>query len=344
MAETYGGRAAAAAWGGGGGMSRHAALMGIGQAASCSGTSTSDSRSDADLVPRAYGHLMLIQTSMTNSLTGSKKTLVCYSGSAPKREHTDWVMHEYRLDERVLLSCNNKSGPGLKNGEQYGTPFREEEWDDDGDEMDKSFRSQDNTELPVNQRSIDLPVTKTSHDFTSPGTIGDAGNTLPVDDLEDLLKYTDGQDMNVTPVQVDVATELGNHNFGLHLCKASSSEDTGIWCERQSFKLWDQFPLFASMNLQVACFKEAPPGCSPGVNQTTKPGSIEPTNAPIYASSTIISLVNRDYTADISLLPLSLSLLLALLLLSIAVAAVGALTKQLSFSVRSTASPRLYCK
>ncbi|RZS26541.1 hypothetical protein BHM03_00059889, partial [Ensete ventricosum] len=90
------------------------------------------------------GHLMLIQTSMTNSLTGSKKTLVCYSGSAPKREHTDWVMHEYRLDERVLLSCNN----------------------------------------------------------------------------------------NVTPVQVDVATELGNHNFGLHLCKASSSEDTGIWCER----------------------------------------------------------------------------------------------------------------
>ncbi|RRT63021.1 hypothetical protein B296_00019806 [Ensete ventricosum] len=51
MAETYGGRAAAAAWGGG--MSRHATLMGMGQAASCSGTSTSDSRSDADLVPQA---------------------------------------------------------------------------------------------------------------------------------------------------------------------------------------------------------------------------------------------------------------------------------------------------
>ncbi|KAJ8461246.1 hypothetical protein OPV22_034172 [Ensete ventricosum] len=140
-------------------------------------------------------------------------------------------------DSYALYKVFRKSGPGLKNGEQYGTPFREEEWDDDGDEMDKSFRSQDNTELPVNQRSIYLPVTKPSHDFTSPGTICDAGNTLPVDDLEDLLKYTDGQDM------VDVATELGNHNFGLHLCKASSSEDTGIWCERQSFKLWDQFPL-----------------------------------------------------------------------------------------------------
>ncbi|RWW52518.1 hypothetical protein BHE74_00041053 [Ensete ventricosum] len=51
MAETYGGRATAAAWGGG--MGRHVALMGMGQVASCSGTSTSDSRSDVDLVPRA---------------------------------------------------------------------------------------------------------------------------------------------------------------------------------------------------------------------------------------------------------------------------------------------------
>ncbi|RRT75942.1 hypothetical protein B296_00005469 [Ensete ventricosum] len=51
MIETYGGRAAAAAWGGG--MGRHAALMGMGHATSCSGTSTSDSRSDTDLVPRA---------------------------------------------------------------------------------------------------------------------------------------------------------------------------------------------------------------------------------------------------------------------------------------------------
>ncbi|RZS13055.1 hypothetical protein BHM03_00044579 [Ensete ventricosum] len=51
MAESYRGRAATAAWGEG--MGRHASLMGMGQTASCSGTSTSDSRSDADLVPRA---------------------------------------------------------------------------------------------------------------------------------------------------------------------------------------------------------------------------------------------------------------------------------------------------
>ncbi|RWW58354.1 hypothetical protein BHE74_00034802 [Ensete ventricosum] len=51
MAETYGGRVVATACGGG--MGRHATLMGMGQAASCSGTSTSDSRSDKNLVPRA---------------------------------------------------------------------------------------------------------------------------------------------------------------------------------------------------------------------------------------------------------------------------------------------------
>ncbi|RRT36504.1 hypothetical protein B296_00025865 [Ensete ventricosum] len=51
MAETYGGRAVAMAWDRG--MGRHAALMGMGQAASCLGPSTSDSRSDADLVPWA---------------------------------------------------------------------------------------------------------------------------------------------------------------------------------------------------------------------------------------------------------------------------------------------------
>ncbi|RRT36505.1 hypothetical protein B296_00025870 [Ensete ventricosum] len=49
MAEMYGGRAATVACDEG--MGRHAALMGMGHAASCSDTSTSDSISDADLVP-----------------------------------------------------------------------------------------------------------------------------------------------------------------------------------------------------------------------------------------------------------------------------------------------------
>ncbi|XP_057979271.1 NAC domain-containing protein 78-like isoform X2 [Malania oleifera] len=74
---------------------------------------------------------------------GMKKTLVYYIGRAPRGERTNWVMHEYRLlDEElqrtgvpqgafVVCKIFRKSGSGPKNGEQYGAPFVEEEWDDD---------------------------------------------------------------------------------------------------------------------------------------------------------------------------------------------------------------------
>ncbi|CAJ2629780.1 unnamed protein product [Trifolium pratense] len=74
---------------------------------------------------------------------GVKKTLVFYFGRAPSGERTDWVMHEYTMDEEELKRCHDvkeyyalykvfkKSGPGPKNGEQYGAPFKEEDWADD---------------------------------------------------------------------------------------------------------------------------------------------------------------------------------------------------------------------
>ncbi|GMI90371.1 NAC domain containing protein 2, Arabidopsis NAC domain containing protein 78 [Hibiscus trionum] len=75
-------------------------------------------------------------------VVGMKKTLVYHKGRAPRGERTNWVMHEYRLtdealekdiqqDAFVLCRVFQKSGSGPKNGEQYGAPFVEEEWEDD---------------------------------------------------------------------------------------------------------------------------------------------------------------------------------------------------------------------
>ncbi|XP_043706897.1 NAC domain-containing protein 82-like [Telopea speciosissima] len=74
---------------------------------------------------------------------GKRKTLVFHEGRAPRGRKTNWVMYEYRLDDKnlvhagviqdtyVLCKIFEKSGSGPKNGEQYGAPYREEDWEDD---------------------------------------------------------------------------------------------------------------------------------------------------------------------------------------------------------------------
>ncbi|OWM91452.1 hypothetical protein CDL15_Pgr017370 [Punica granatum] len=73
---------------------------------------------------------------------GMIKTLIFHEGRAPNGSRTDWVMHEYRLEDpdlaakgiqqdTVLCAIFKKKGLGPRNGAQYGAPFKEEDWEDD---------------------------------------------------------------------------------------------------------------------------------------------------------------------------------------------------------------------
>ncbi|GAA0155302.1 hypothetical protein LIER_38058 [Lithospermum erythrorhizon] len=72
-------------------------------------------------------------------VVGMVKTLVFHKGHPPRGERTDWVFHEYRLQDQqlgdaevvqdafVLCKLFHKNGPGPRIGAHYGAPFEEED-------------------------------------------------------------------------------------------------------------------------------------------------------------------------------------------------------------------------
>ncbi|XP_010444332.1 PREDICTED: NAC domain-containing protein 82-like [Camelina sativa] len=81
-----------------------------------------------------------------NEVVGKIRTLVYHFGKTPRSDRTDWVIHEYRLEDQVLAQKNvpqdsyvlcvlfKKNGLGPRHGSQYGAPYKDEDWSGDEEE------------------------------------------------------------------------------------------------------------------------------------------------------------------------------------------------------------------
>jgi hypothetical protein len=154
--------------------------------------------------------------STANQTVGLKKTLIYYRGRAPNGERTDWVMHEYRLDEEfekriggiknpfVLCRVRRKQGPGPRNGEQYGAPVLESVEDDEDSPDDVK----------------DVPALELNKDFNveigskSPSQVLEYGSSF-VDNVEDLDYFLDSiASFEDQPGSIDFpSTVSDNFNF-----------------------------------------------------------------------------------------------------------------------------------
>eukprot|EP00250_Pteridium_aquilinum_P012598 c20825_g1_i2 orf=416-1726(+) len=164
----------------------------------------------------------------TASCTGMKKTLIYYFGRAPHGVRTDWVMHEFRLDEEferkmncsksfVLCRVRRKGGLGPRNGEQYGAPVLEPSEEDEVDLLTGSNSLDEAYVLP----SVFLQGVEEGQVLKETPSAAIQGDVERAETREDFVSFLQNifpcEELEQQPVQVwlpSVGDLLDNHNQG----------------------------------------------------------------------------------------------------------------------------------
>lgn len=95
----------------------------------------------------------------------------------------------------ALYKVYKKSGPGPKNGEQYGAPFREEDWEEDWPDFNNSV-------------NLEVPVKKADEVISNGDVRVDGQIQPPLDDFDAFMKQFNENPVHAGPQINDYAYTL----------------------------------------------------------------------------------------------------------------------------------------
>lgn len=178
---------------------------------------------------------------------GMKKSLVFHAGRCPYGRRTDWVMHEYRLEEDtktvigtwgtsyVVCKIFQKSAIGQKKSDDYGAPLLKGEWGDEEEEAQDSAPAarealpevlriaaddgqpedfeQGTTEAmrSIDQSTISCEVSSTNSNPPSKGILAPGFRFYPTD--EELVFYYLKRKVSGLPFRVDVIADVNVYQW-----------------------------------------------------------------------------------------------------------------------------------
>lgn len=219
---------------------------------------------------------------------GMKKTLVYHLGRAPRGERTNWVMHEYRLadedlekagvvqDAFVLCRIFQKSGTGPKNGEQYGAPFVEEEWDDDevvgmflpGEDMvvadevvlGDDVCAENDLDQNVDGVSSENAILPVNYYHGETNNYVEASGDLSVDDQKPIIDQgtvqygsdlPDDQSLFVLPGQYDIDAKSVRHEYIAESSNNANVVEDNFMLDEPFFDAIDNLPFSEGLFLEA---------------------------------------------------------------------------------------------